>query len=92
MRWAAWQTRSKTASANVGSAIEGCHLSTGSWLATTVERSPERSSTTSNRSRQASTGAGLNRKSSSTRTPTPRRLGKGAGVAAVGPPEGQVVQ
>ncbi len=44
--------------------MEWCHLSTGSWLATTVKRSPERSSTTSNRSRQVSTAAGLSKKSS----------------------------
>ena len=60
----------KRTDANVGSAIDGCHLSTGNWLATTVERRPVRSSMTSSRSRHASTGAGESKKSSRTKTLT----------------------
>ncbi len=92
MRCEAWQKRSRTASARVGSAIEGCHLSTGSWLATTVERSPERSSTTSKQ-----VPAGLDRGRAEQEVvedehADPGQLGQRAGVTAVGPAEGQVVQ
>ena len=52
------------ASLKVGSAMAGCQLSTGSWLTTIVERRSARSSMTSRRSRQASTVAGVSRKSS----------------------------
>ena len=39
--------RSRIASASVGAPMTSCHLSTGSWLVTTVERTPWRSSSRS---------------------------------------------
>ena len=47
-------------SAWVGAAMEGCHLSTGSWPATRVDRIPVRPSMTSSRFRHVTTGAGVN--------------------------------
>ena len=47
------------ASARVASAMAPCQASTGSWLATRVERSRAGSSTTSRRSRHWSTLAGV---------------------------------
>lgn len=52
------------ASARVGSWMAECHLSTGSWLATTVDRLWARSSITSRRSRACGAVTGARPKSS----------------------------
>jgi uncharacterized protein (TIGR02688 family) len=63
-RYAPCTKRSSTASATVGSGSRACQRSTGSWLATRVERRPQRSSRRSNRSR-ASVGVRAARPQSS---------------------------
>ena len=61
--------RSRIASASVGSPTMSCHLSTGTWLVTTVERTPWRSSRTSSRSWRFSA---LNGAAPSHPSPAPR--------------------
>jgi hypothetical protein len=56
--------------ATVGSPRASCHMATGSWLVTMVERSPTRSSITSSTSAAWSEANGLKRKSSISNTST----------------------
>src|SRR5665647_19472 len=62
--------RSRSASAMLGSATRWCHLATGSWLATIVERTAARSSTTSITSFAACPSTTASPQSSSTRSST----------------------
>ena len=84
--------RSKIPSATVGSPSASCHMATGSWLVTIVERSWARSSITSSTSAPWSGASGRRTKSSMTNTSTRAQAAITLGRRPSRPGDGDLVE